>query len=402
MAEIRTRWVTTAGNLSNLRMKTEEISEPGAKEVQIAVEAVGFNFADLFACLGLYSATPEGEFTPGLEFSGVVTKAGSDSDLAAGERVMGATRFGGYSTDLNIDSRYVRRLPEGWDFRQGAGFLTQCLTAWYGLMELGGMASRKAKSPTVLIHSAAGGVGLFACDIVKGSGGAVIATVGSEGKVDFLVSRTGLKREQIIVRRGGGNTFGKQLDAALMAVGRKGLDIVFDSLGGDYFMPAYARMNAMGRHVQFGAASMTPHGGSPNWPTLAYQWLTRPKLDPLEMISENKAVIGFNLIWLWDQVHELEPVLDAMIDFGFRPPPIGLARPFQEADSALREFQQGMTVGKVVLDVGDRTEIAKAASEKMTRSGPARDFALAKWVPLLVVLAIILPYVIERITMDSN
>ena len=59
------------------------------------------------------------------------------------------------------------------------------------------------------------------------------------------------------------------------------------------------------------------------------QWLTRPKLDPLEMISENKAVIGFNLIWLWDQVHELEPVLDAMIDFGFRPPPIGLARPFQ-------------------------------------------------------------------------
>ena len=60
MAEIRTRWVTTAGNLSNLRMKTEEISEPGAKEVQIAVQAVGFNFADLFACLGLYRyCTPQ-------------------------------------------------------------------------------------------------------------------------------------------------------------------------------------------------------------------------------------------------------------------------------------------------------------------------------------------------------
>ena len=82
--------------------------------------------------LNLRSATPKGEFTPGLEFSGVVTKAGSDTDFSAGERVMGATRFGGYSTDLNIDSRYVRRLPEGWDFRQGAGFLTQCLTAWYG------------------------------------------------------------------------------------------------------------------------------------------------------------------------------------------------------------------------------------------------------------------------------
>ena len=61
------------------------------------------------------------------------------------------------------------------------------------------------------------------------------------------------------------------MDAALRSVGREGLDVVFDSLGGDYFMPAYARMKAMGRHVQYGAASMTPHGGSPNWPTLAYQ-----------------------------------------------------------------------------------------------------------------------------------
>ena len=62
--------------------------------------------------------------------------------------------------------------------------------------------------------------------------------------------RTGLKREQIIVRSSGGNTFGKQLDAALRSLGRKGLDVVFDSLGGDYFMPAYHRMNAMGRHIQ--------------------------------------------------------------------------------------------------------------------------------------------------------
>ena len=60
--------------------------------------------------------------------------------------------------------------------------------------------------------------------------------------------RTDLKREQIIVRRGGGGSnFGRQLDSALRSVGRDGLDVVFDSLGGDYFMPAYSRMNAMGR-----------------------------------------------------------------------------------------------------------------------------------------------------------
>ena len=84
-------------------------------------------------------------------------------------------------------------------FQEGAGFLTQCLTAWYGLVELGGLAAKKGKKPfTVLIHSAAGGVGLFACDVVRGFGGAVVATVGSEAKVDFLVKRTGLERDQIL------------------------------------------------------------------------------------------------------------------------------------------------------------------------------------------------------------
>ena len=73
------------------------------------------------------------------------------------------------------------------------------------------------------------------------------------------------------MRRGGGKAFAEQLDAALSSLGRQGLDVVFDSLGGDYFAPAYARLSAMGRHVQYGAASMTPHGGAPNWPTLAYQ-----------------------------------------------------------------------------------------------------------------------------------
>ena len=80
------------------------------------------------------------------------------------------------------------------------------------------------------------------------------------------------------MRRGGGKAFAEQLDAALSSLGREGLDVVFDSLGGDYFAPAYARLSAMGRHVQYGAASMTPHGGSPNWLTLAYQGLLSKRL----------------------------------------------------------------------------------------------------------------------------
>jgi len=237
---------------------------------------------------------------------------------------------------------------------QGAAFLCQCLTAWYGLVNLGAVDQYASKGgATVLVHSAAGGVGLFACEIVKRKGGVVIATVGSKSKVKFLCEHAGLKPEQVIVRTSGGAAFGRQLDQALKSLDRDGLDVVFDSLAGPYFLPAYDRMNAMGRHIQFGAASMTTHGTTPNWLVLAWKWIFRPRLDPLEMIAENKAVIGFNLIWLWDRVDQLTDVLDEMVAFGFTPPHVGLTKPFHEANKALVEFQQGQTVGKVVLTVAD-------------------------------------------------
>lgn len=152
---------------------------------------------------------------------------------------MAATRFGGYSSDINIDSRYVRALPAGWSMIEGAGYITQCLTAWYGLVELGRIArDDKREGPTVLIHSAAGGVGLFACEIVEMFGGKVIATIGSEKKIEFLMERSSLKREQIIVRTQGGRSFGRQLDTCLQHLKSDGIDVVFDSLGGDS-LPIY-------------------------------------------------------------------------------------------------------------------------------------------------------------------
>ena len=105
------------------------------------------NFADVFACLGLYSATPKGSFVPGLEFAGVIEAMGppaarDDSAampagiLRSGTRVVGLTRFGGYATALNADARFLRPLRDGWSFEQGAAFPVQALTAWYGLVRL--------------------------------------------------------------------------------------------------------------------------------------------------------------------------------------------------------------------------------------------------------------------------
>jgi len=148
-------------------------------------------------------------------------------------------------------------------------------------------------------------------------------------------------------------------------------------------------MKAMGRHIQYGAASMTTHGSSPDWIQLAWQWLFRPKLDPLEMISQNKAVIGFNLIWLWDRLHELTPVLDEMLQHCTRAPHVGLVKQFDEAEEALREFQQGMTVGKVVLQVPTTRplNLTKKVSGIHTKKAHASDGFLKYFLFFLVCLA---------------
>ena len=147
------------------------------------MKAIGLNFADLFAIQGLYSATPKESFIPGLEYSGIIIKKGNDvNDFQVGDKIMGAIRFGAYTTHLNIDQRYILKLPEGWTFEEGASFIVQSLTAYYSLVELGNIKPNY----TVLIHSAAGGVGIYANRIAKKFNAFTIGTIGSESKEKFF------------------------------------------------------------------------------------------------------------------------------------------------------------------------------------------------------------------------
>ena len=109
---LRKTYNLKAGAISNLKIVESDLPEPAADEVTIEVKAIGFNFADLFAIWGLYGATPEGVFTPGLEYSGNVIKVGKDvTNVKVGQKIMGLTRFGAYASHLNIDHRYVTPLP---------------------------------------------------------------------------------------------------------------------------------------------------------------------------------------------------------------------------------------------------------------------------------------------------
>ena len=132
--------IDRAGSLDRVTRRTEDLPDPAAGHARVAVKAVGLNFADIFACLGLYSATPSGSSIPGLEFAGIVEALGpasSDTELRAvgvGDRVVGVTRFGGYATAIDTDLRYVRPIRAGWSFAEAAAFPVQGLTAWYGLV----------------------------------------------------------------------------------------------------------------------------------------------------------------------------------------------------------------------------------------------------------------------------
>jgi len=335
-----------AGSLSRLRRETEALEAPPPGHARVAVGAVGLNFADLAACLGLYSATPKGAFVPGLEFAGTVEAVGDGVNaVAPGDRVIGLTRFGGYATLINADARYLHPLPSGWSFADGAALPVQAITAWYAIGELGACKPGHA----VLVQSAAGGVGLNALVILQAMGARVVATVGQESKAAFLVEHAGLARRQIIVRDR--RAFRSQLDEALRVNAMDGFHLVLDAVAGPFFEPAYRRLLPAGRMVIFGAADLMPSGARTNWLQLAARYVTRPRIDPINMVSANRSVMGFNLIWLWDQADRLPGMYAALEPYITCPPHIGRRFPFAEAPAAMRYLQSGGSVGKVVMEV---------------------------------------------------
>lgn len=333
------RYTIKAGNLAHLTLTPFDLAAPAPGEVQVAVRAIGLNFADLFAILGLYGATPKGVFTPGLEYAGTIAQVGEGvTHLRPGDRIMGITRFGAYSTHLNIDARYVVPLPPDWDFATGASYLVQTLTAYYGMCHLGALQ----RGQTVLIHSAAGGVGLQAVKIAKAYDCFTIGTVGNSAKVG-LAETTGCDR--VIVR---GPAFEADLKAAL---GARPLHLVMDSVGGPYFKIPFQLLAPMGRAVVFGSARYATRSDKPNYWHLLYHWLRRPKVDPQKLPEVNKGVLGFNLIWLYNQVELMWQLLGEMEALRLPPPYIGHRYPFEDMKAALRHFQSGKTVGKVVVEI---------------------------------------------------
>jgi len=331
--------MTKAGSIGNLKLIEEKLPEPTQNEVTVEVKAIGLNFADLFAIQGLYSATPKGSFIPGLEYSGIIIKRGTDvNNFQVGDNVMGAIRFGAYTTHLNIDPRYILKLPESWTFEEGASFIVQSLTAYYSLVELGNIK----RDNTVLIHSAAGGVGIYANRIAKKFNAFTIGTIGSESKRNFLINEG---YDEIIVRK---RNFGKQLKNVL---GEGKLNLVLESIGGKVFKDSFEALAPSGRIIIYGGAQFMSSSRRPNLFKIIPKYLARPKVDPMTLSNINKSVMGFNLIYLWDRPDELNNMAVEILKMNLEKPYVGKVYSFNRLVDALKYFQTGRSIGKVVVKV---------------------------------------------------
>jgi NADPH:quinone reductase-like Zn-dependent oxidoreductase len=331
-----------AGSIAHLTLQREDLEAPRADQVCVRVKAIGLNFADIFAIQGLYSATPKGPFIPGLEFSGEIIAVGEAvKEWKVGDKVMGATKFGGYVSHLNLHHRYVIALPEGWSFNQGASFLVQGLTAYYALTALGNLQT----GMTVLIHSAAGGVGILANRICKAYGAFTIGSVGEASKADFL--QTQEHYDAVIVRD---NYFYDKLTRALDG---RPLQLILECIGGRILEQGWKALAPTGRMVVYGNASFATHKDRPHYPSLVWRFLRRPRIDPLRLPTENKSLMGFNLIYLYEQTDMMHRMLAELQALRLPPPHVGQVFNFQDLPRAIRLFQRGTTVGKVVVVVDE-------------------------------------------------
>jgi NADPH:quinone reductase-like Zn-dependent oxidoreductase len=326
--------ITKHGDPSVLQVQERPDPQPGPGQVRIAVRAAGVNFADTLARVGLYEDAPQPPMVVGYEVAGEIAAVGDGVDAArVGERVMAATRFGGYADQVVVGEGDVIALPDGLSFEQGAAIPVNYATAWAALHGFGSLRSGER----VLVHAAAGGVGIAALQLARAAGAEVHGTA-SPGKHGRL-AQLGIDRA-IDYRREG---WWKGLDR---------YDLVLDAIGGASFRRSYDLLAPGGRLIAYGASSIQVGETRSLRRALPQAGRMFRGFNLIKQMSESKAVIGLNMLRLWDDRGTLEPwiapLAGALADGTVRPI-VHEAVPFARAGDAHRIIAARQNVGKVVL-----------------------------------------------------
>jgi NADPH:quinone reductase-like Zn-dependent oxidoreductase len=328
------------------RLVIEEHPDPTPRpdEILIAVEAIGVNYADCVTRMGLYASAKHYvgyPITPGFEAAGTVLATGEQvTDLVPGTPVMAVTRFGGYATRLLARRHQVFRRPERLSPEQAAGFPAVSLTAWFALFEL----AHPRPEETLLVHSAAGGVGGMLVQLGRIAGCRVVGVVGGTHKVEAAQA---LGAEAVIDK----STQDLWQEAERLAPG--GYDVILDANGVSTLKQSYRHLAPIGRLVVYGFHSMLPRrGGVPGKLRLAWNYWRTPRFSPFSLTTRNRSVLGFNLSFLFDKQVLMETGLRQLIQWleeGKLASPRVTVYPFDQVADAHRDLESGQTVGKLVL-----------------------------------------------------
>ncbi len=332
------------GGFDRLEIVSEPDPVPGPGEVLIESAAIGVNFADCVVRMGLYKSAKEfvgWPITPGFEVSGTVRAVGPGvTRFAVGARVVGLMRFGAYASVVTVPENQVFAVPERLSFEEAGALPVASLTAWYALCEL----AKLRPGMSLLVHSAAGGVGSALVQIAKIHGCRVFGVVGSAHKVE-------------LVRSLGADVVVDKSRQDLWAEARKfapgGFDVVLDANGVETLRKSYRALAPAGRLVVYGFHTMLSRGsGRRNWLKLAWTFLRTPRFDPLDMTDQNRAVLAFNLSYLFSRTDELPAILEQLVGWvnsGQLRVPSVKAYPLERVADAQRDLQSGTTTGKLVL-----------------------------------------------------
>ncbi|MBI65942.1 MAG: alcohol dehydrogenase [Candidatus Marinimicrobia bacterium] len=332
--------LTKYGAPEVLKVKELKDVEPDSNEVRIKVHYAGINFAEIMARMKLYPGGPKPGGILGGEVSGVIDKVGDNvEDLNIGDKVMGLTLNGSYTSQTCINADSIIPLPDNFKLDEAAAFPVTYITAYMMMFDLGNLQD----GDTFLIHGAGGGVGTAAIQLAKTKNIKIIGT-SSSWKHDKLI-KMGVDK---CVDYNKSNTEKEIMDFT----DGKGVDLIIDPVGAKNWKLSYKVLSKMGKLIIYGDQNLVK--GDKLKPLVALKEIySMPKYRPMDLMANNKAVMGYhlgrfkghewkvkrsisNLIKLV-QNHDLHPVVDSKF-------------PYHDASKAHRYIQDRKNFGKVLLD----------------------------------------------------
>jgi NADPH:quinone reductase-like Zn-dependent oxidoreductase len=335
---MRRVWITKAGPPEVLKVREEPDPDPKGGEVRIKVEAAGINFADLMARVGLYPDAPKIPCVVGYEVSGRVDAVGEGvSRWKKGDRVFGMPKFGGYTDTLVVSEKQAFAMPEAMSFEEAAALPVVYLTAYHMMMFTGHLR----EGSRVLIHSAAGGVGLAAIQLAK-IRNCEIFGIASKGKHEFLREH-GVAHPLDVA-----SDWASEVNAKTNG---RGVDLVLDPVGGPSWTVGYDLLAPAGRIVAFGLSAAASGKTRSLFHALG-QVLQIKKWSPRTLMDDNKTISGCNMGHLFSEIDMLIEEFGELVklyDAGKIKPRVDKKFGFEEAAAAHHFIHDRKAIGKVLL-----------------------------------------------------